>query len=109
MKPAAPVTRIGSSGEIIKESSLRSGEESSLHEPVWPLIAFKVMAFMIFGGTINRHGERSAQAGYRLLVCSQPLFKNYEAEEDLVIVMPLGGMLLEQFPHNLRAQKLVDP
>src|SRR5882757_1872655 len=57
----------------------------------------------------GHHNELPTKADYGLLIRSQPFFKYRETKEHLMIVVPPGCMLFEQFTDSLRAKKLIDP
>lgn len=52
--------------------------------------------------------RRSVQRGHRVFMRPKPFFKDDEAEQDLVIVVPARGMLLEKLTHRTRAQVSID-
>jgi hypothetical protein len=42
-------------------------------------------------------------------VCPQPFLENDEAEEDFMVIVPAGSVLLEKFAHGARMKVLIDP
>lgn len=57
-------------------------------------------------GPSNR--PQLAQNRYGRFMGAQPLFKNDKAEQDLMIVVSAGGMLLEELSNGVHIKVLID-
>src|ERR1051326_513546 len=88
MKPAAPVTRIRSSGPMTQE----------LHLPSVAIV-----------NPLGKGAIISVVDRRRRPVRAHPFLQNDDAKEKLVIVAPTSGMLIQQCAHNSFVEVLVDP